>query len=70
MGTLIPSQLGELAFAFIQLLGIIAVMSHIAWQVFIVFIPVGASCIWYHVFSVFLNNNKYELENFNFLRGT
>eukprot|EP00253_Pinus_taeda_P007646 PITA_07646 len=37
--TLIPSQLGELAFAFIQLLGIIAVMSHIAWQVFIVFIP-------------------------------
>ncbi|KAG8386037.1 hypothetical protein BUALT_Bualt03G0107300 [Buddleja alternifolia] len=34
------------AFAIIQLLGIIAVMSQAAWQVFIVFIPVVAICIW------------------------
>ena len=33
----------------IQLLGIIAVMSQVAWQVFIVFIPVIAACIWYQV---------------------
>ncbi|KAL4618714.1 hypothetical protein ACB092_06G030900 [Castanea dentata] len=35
------------AFSMIQLLGIIAVMSQVAWQVFIVFIPVIATCIWY-----------------------
>ncbi|PIN10945.1 Multidrug resistance-associated protein/mitoxantrone resistance protein, ABC superfamily [Handroanthus impetiginosus] len=34
------------AFAMIQLLGIIAVMSQIAWQVFIIFIPVVAVCLW------------------------
>ncbi|GER32854.1 multidrug resistance protein ABC transporter [Striga asiatica] len=34
------------AFAIIQLLGIIAVMSQVAWQVFIVFFPVIAVCIW------------------------
>ncbi|KAI5408787.1 Canalicular multispecific organic anion transporter 2, variant 2 [Lathyrus oleraceus] len=31
----------------VQLLGIIAVMSQAAWQVFIVLIPVMAACIWY-----------------------
>ncbi|PIM97152.1 Peptide exporter, ABC superfamily [Handroanthus impetiginosus] len=36
----------QFAFATIQLLGIIAVMSQIAWQVFIIFIPVIAICIW------------------------
>ncbi|KAL0362910.1 UNVERIFIED_CONTAM: ABC transporter C family member 3, partial [Sesamum calycinum] len=40
------SIIGLFAFAIIQLLGIIAVMSLIAWQVFIVFIPVIAICIW------------------------
>lgn len=34
------------AFAVIQLLGVIAVMSQVAWQVFIIFIPVIAICIW------------------------
>nr|QWN59131.1 ATP-binding cassette C transporter [Rehmannia glutinosa] len=34
------------AFAIIQLLGIIAVMSQVAWQVFIIFFPVIAICIW------------------------
>ncbi|KAJ6965984.1 ABC transporter C family member 3-like [Populus alba x Populus x berolinensis] len=35
----IPYLIGALAFSVIQLLGIIAVMSQVAWQVFIVFIP-------------------------------
>ncbi|GLJ18149.1 hypothetical protein SUGI_0320630 [Cryptomeria japonica] len=43
----IPFQLGGVAFSLIQLLGIVAVMSQVAWQVFIMFIPVLAICIWY-----------------------
>ncbi|KAH7859778.1 hypothetical protein Vadar_005341 [Vaccinium darrowii] len=42
----IPNTVGAFAFSMIQLLGIIAVMSQVAWQVFIVFIPVIATCIW------------------------
>ncbi|RVX14874.1 ABC transporter C family member 3 [Vitis vinifera] len=45
--TTMPMQVGAFAFQLIQLLGIIAVMSQVAWQVFIVFIPVIATCIWY-----------------------
>nr|POF14566.1 abc transporter c family member 3 [Quercus suber] len=40
------------AFSMIQLLGIIAVMSQVAWQVFIVFIPVIATCIWYQQYYI------------------
>ncbi|KAJ0045237.1 hypothetical protein Pint_03945 [Pistacia integerrima] len=43
----IPSQVGSLAFLIIQLLGIIIVMSQVARQVFLVFILVIASSIWY-----------------------
>ncbi|KAI3921194.1 hypothetical protein MKW98_012764 [Papaver atlanticum] len=43
----IPYQIGYFVISVIQLIGIIAVMSQIAWQVFIVFIPVIALCIWY-----------------------
>ncbi|GFZ21433.1 multidrug resistance-associated protein 3 [Actinidia rufa] len=42
----IPYEVAIFAFSMIQLLGIIAVMSQVAWQVFIVFIPVIATCIW------------------------
>ncbi|XP_060187166.1 ABC transporter C family member 3-like isoform X2 [Lycium barbarum] len=42
----IPVQVGSFAFTIIQLIGIIAVMSQVAWQVFIVFIPVIAICVW------------------------
>ncbi|KAI8007361.1 ABC transporter C family member 3 [Camellia lanceoleosa] len=42
----IPFQVGSFAFSMIQLLGIIAVMSQVAWQVFIIFIPVIATCVW------------------------
>ncbi|XP_031253303.1 ABC transporter C family member 3-like [Pistacia vera] len=43
----IPSRVGSLAFSIIQLLGIIIVMSQVARQVFLVFIPVIVSSIWY-----------------------
>ncbi|XP_015900302.3 ABC transporter C family member 3-like isoform X1 [Ziziphus jujuba] len=43
----ISSQIGNFAFSFIQLLGIIAVMSQVAWQVFVIFVPVVAACLWY-----------------------
>ncbi|QHO26594.1 ABC transporter C family member 3 [Arachis hypogaea] len=43
----IPNQISSVAFTLIQLLGIIAVMSQVAWQVFFVFIPVIAASIWY-----------------------
>ncbi|KAL8131721.1 ABC transporter C family member 3-like [Apium graveolens] len=41
-----PYQVGTFAFSIIQLLGIIAVMSQVAWEVFLLFIPVIALCIW------------------------
>ncbi|WJX84280.1 Canalicular multispecific organic anion transporter 2, variant 2 [Trifolium repens] len=43
----IPYEIGSFAFNVITLLGIIAVMSQLAWQVFIVFVPVIALSIWY-----------------------
>lgn len=42
-------RLGWCAFSIIQILGTIAVMSQVAWQVFAIFIPVTAICIWYQV---------------------
>ncbi|EXC05115.1 ABC transporter C family member 3 [Morus notabilis] len=41
------TQIASFAFSMIQLVGIIAVMSQVAWQVFIVFIPVIAASVWY-----------------------
>ncbi|KAI5596054.1 hypothetical protein BDE02_03G180900 [Populus trichocarpa] len=48
----IPHTVGGLAFEAIMLLGIIAVMSQVAWQVFIVSIPVIAACIWYQQYYI------------------
>ncbi|XP_021287483.1 ABC transporter C family member 3-like isoform X1 [Herrania umbratica] len=48
----IPYQVGSFAFSVIQLLGIIAVMSQVAWQIFIIFIPVIAACIWYQQYYI------------------
>ncbi|XP_056686254.1 ABC transporter C family member 3 [Spinacia oleracea] len=45
--TEIPSLLGNLVFHSIQLLGIIAVMSTVAWQVLVIFIPLLFTVIWY-----------------------
>ena len=44
-----PQKLGWCAFSIIQILGTIAVMSQVAWEVFVIFIPVTAVCIWYQV---------------------
>ncbi|EXC22155.1 ABC transporter C family member 3 [Morus notabilis] len=46
------SQVTAVAFSMIQLIGIIAVMSQVAWQVFIVFIPVIATSIWYQQYYI------------------
>ncbi|KAK8620541.1 hypothetical protein V6N13_067014 [Hibiscus sabdariffa] len=48
----IPFQVGSFVFAVIQLLGIIAVMSQVAWQIFIIFIPVISICIWYQQYYI------------------
>ncbi|KAF5207977.1 Abc transporter c family member [Thalictrum thalictroides] len=48
----IPYQIGAFAFAIIQLVGIIIVMSQVAWQVFIIFIPVIGTCIWYQQYYI------------------
>ncbi|KAL6007643.1 hypothetical protein ACLOJK_033143 [Asimina triloba] len=48
----IPLQIGSVAFSTIQMLGVIAVMSLVAWQVFIVFVPVIATCIWYQQYYI------------------
>ncbi|KAM7495633.1 hypothetical protein LguiB_030242 [Lonicera macranthoides] len=42
----IQYQVSAFAFSLIQLFGIIAVMSQVAWQVFLIFIPVISICIW------------------------
>ena len=49
LDTDIPYEIASFVFHVIQLLGIIAVMSQAAWQVFVVFIPVIAVSIWYQV---------------------
>ncbi|CAO2835203.1 unnamed protein product [Amaranthus hypochondriacus] len=45
-------RLGWAAFSMIQLLGTIAVMSQVAWEVFVIFIPVTAICIWYKQYYI------------------
>ncbi|KAM1027513.1 hypothetical protein ACFX13_040999 [Malus domestica] len=48
----IANKLGWCAFSIIQLLGTIAVMSQVAWEVFVIFIPVTAICIWYQRYYI------------------
>ncbi|KAL5975296.1 Canalicular multispecific organic anion transporter 2 [Asimina triloba] len=48
----IPLQIGSFSLAIVQVLGVIVVMSLVAWQVFIVFIPVIAICIWYQQYYI------------------
>ncbi|KAM7275095.1 hypothetical protein ACFE04_016961 [Oxalis oulophora] len=45
-------RLGYCAGDIIQLLGTVAVMSQVAWEVFIIFIPVTAICIWYQQYYI------------------
>ncbi|KAF9618302.1 hypothetical protein IFM89_000937 [Coptis chinensis] len=48
----IPSQIAVVAFSIIQVVGIIAVMSQVAWQVFAIFVPVIGTCIWYQQYYI------------------
>lgn len=49
----IPNLVGGVAFYLIQIFGNVSVMSQVAWQVFLVFIPVVAACLWYQVGASF-----------------
>ncbi|XP_022974963.1 putative ABC transporter C family member 15 [Cucurbita maxima] len=40
-------RLGMCAVSIIQIIGTIIVMSQVAWEVFVVFVPTIAACIWY-----------------------
>nr|XP_048327412.1 putative ABC transporter C family member 15 isoform X2 [Ziziphus jujuba var. spinosa] len=46
------TRLGWCAFSVIQILGTITVMSQVAWEVFVIFIPVTAICIWYQQYYI------------------
>jgi len=48
----IPFQAGSFSSAVVHVLGIVAVMSQVVWQVFIAFIPITAISIWYQVYFV------------------
>ncbi|XVE80500.1 hypothetical protein DITRI_Ditri14bG0145000 [Diplodiscus trichospermus] len=63
-----PYQVAAVAFLFIQLLGIIAVMSQVAWEIFIIFIPVIAACIWYQeqqLSGALIKNQDSKRQNFS-----
>ncbi|XP_021893284.1 putative ABC transporter C family member 15 isoform X2 [Carica papaya] len=46
------NKIGWCAFSIIQILGTIAVMSQVAWEVFVIFIPVTGICIWYQQYYI------------------
>ncbi|KAH9331197.1 hypothetical protein KI387_003305, partial [Taxus chinensis] len=48
----IPFQLGAFAFSVIRLMGIVGVMSQVAWQVFLMFVPVATISIWYQQYYI------------------
>ncbi|XP_073129929.1 putative ABC transporter C family member 15 [Henckelia pumila] len=48
----IPYRLAGLAFALIQLLSIVFLMSHVAWQVFFLFVIVFSVSIWYQAYYI------------------
>ncbi|WOG82141.1 hypothetical protein DCAR_0101303 [Daucus carota subsp. sativus] len=48
----IANRIGWCAFSIIQIIGTITVMSQVAWEVFIIFIPVTAICIWYQKYYI------------------
>ncbi|XP_043715938.1 ABC transporter C family member 3-like [Telopea speciosissima] len=50
--TTIPRQIEELLISIVGFLGTIAVMSHVAWQMLIIFIPVTVTCIWYQRYYI------------------
>jgi len=47
--------MGYLLFPAIEILGTVILMSHVAWQVFIVFVPIIIASLWFQVY--FINYN-------------
>ncbi|KHG27828.1 ABC transporter C family member 3 [Gossypium arboreum] len=52
LDTDIPYRLAGLAFALIQLLSIIILMSHVAWQIFLLFIAILGISFWYQTYYI------------------
>ncbi|XP_042477786.1 ABC transporter C family member 3-like [Macadamia integrifolia] len=50
--TSIPHKFEELLISVIKFLGTIAVMSQVAWQMLIIFIPMIVACIWYQQYYI------------------
>ncbi|XP_043688340.1 ABC transporter C family member 3-like [Telopea speciosissima] len=50
--TTIPHQFEELIISVISFLGTTAVMSHVSWQMLIVYIPMTITCIWYQQYYI------------------
>ncbi|KAJ8569684.1 hypothetical protein K7X08_006261 [Anisodus acutangulus] len=48
----IPYRLAGLAFALIQLLSIVVLMSHVAWQIFFLFLLILAISVWYQAYYI------------------
>ncbi|KAL9238615.1 hypothetical protein vseg_013011 [Gypsophila vaccaria] len=48
----IANQVSGFAFSLVQLFGVIVVMSQVAWQVFVVFIPIIGICLWYQQYYI------------------
>lgn len=48
----VASIIGSFAFSLIHVVAIIIVMSQVAWQVFIIFIPVIDVCLWLQVYTL------------------
>ncbi|KAD5960457.1 hypothetical protein R6Q59_013564 [Mikania micrantha] len=46
------NRIGWCAFSMIQLLGTMAVMSQVTWEVFAILVPVTAICIWYQRYYI------------------
>ncbi|XP_043692544.1 ABC transporter C family member 3-like isoform X4 [Telopea speciosissima] len=49
LDTSIPNQIEEFLMSLIEFLGTTIVMSQVAWQMLLLFIPMGVICIWYQV---------------------
>ncbi|MBA0698324.1 hypothetical protein Goari_021819, partial [Gossypium aridum] len=52
LDTDIPYRLAGLAFALIQLFSIIILMSHVAWQIFLLFIAILGISFWYQTYYI------------------
>ncbi|XP_043695425.1 ABC transporter C family member 3-like [Telopea speciosissima] len=50
--TTIPHQIEEVLISIIRFLGTAAVMSQVAWQMLLVFIPMTVTCIWYQKYYI------------------